>query len=1136
MTFLTTVARGLARPTLGRRGALLLLVLSVLTLFMMIGTLMLVLAMRARTTARAFADATAAADSLLPQAMLDEALMVLLRGGASLPPQITESLLSDRYGQPTTGTAEAGSVAPLTGAVIGTTTLGAGVLLEARLTGLAPPVAHACDLNGRVLTLQPDPGDGDVASYRILRATGGSEPFTVYLANTTTARSTALPKKECRVIINGPEFLTEAHDSYDQDSWLAWIPLQDSRPVTTPTAIVRPSFSPSFSTPPAASGIRGPMPINALACDNDNDGVPDGVWIDGATGFLPPRPSPLGGTVRYRVSYHVLDLDGRINLNAHGSPVVATSFPADWAATSQGVAIGNVPVGLGYGPADVDVSRLLGPDTTPAVPGNQSYRLAGLMQATGNTLQAVTPTADQRRPAPALGSGIPGRYAPPAPGASVPRPGALGATQPPIALRALQGSSPTDLFARTRMFHSAPTAGAPTLYFYSPARADSDVVNDPYQLRLDVDGPRGGVIKGGNSASPPADSPFTEAELEGVLRPFDADASTLPPRLAAVLDDYAERSRLTVTTDSWDTPAMSGMALERVREYMMTKFPSPTSPLSNALVYGAMSPDVSAGLRFDVNRPLDHSAVPATANADIKQRYCRHLYTLLCALDPSHGICPPAEKAQWAVNVCDFRDADSTMTIFRYDTIPTDGWTTTTSSPVVIGAERPEVVITEAIAWNGHASVVLYHPWDAKTTDRTGGTTVTERVDSALGSSNSVILSKTHNDLAAGSLIWRFRFDGGVTATFPSGSTSTLLANTAICVQTANPLVTTVAKTFSQATFKPPAASPANVKLILERLADPTKANDETTSSATYNPYVAVDEATVPVYADQAAAQTIERSSANGFWRSSFSPVTRRPPGNYPNRVPWFHWPNRPFVSVGELALVPSGNAAKMLADYQEPSGSQAFRSLATNPALLLLDAVHVPSRFVGTSQSIGLQPDGTCPLLVSAASIEHVCTTQLPRWREPGRVNVNTILPNTGNTSNSLLDDGVWKALAGDAAPANPFNSGEASKAADSFTKLLALSTAANRPPSAQAQAAPRNLDPFFTYSTAIRLANVATIRSHVFAVWITLEASDNSATAPPPSRHRLFAIVDRSIPVGFSPGENLNVRDTVRVLRYLD
>jgi hypothetical protein len=80
------------------------------------------------------------------------------------------------------------------------------------------------------------------------------------------------------------------------------------------------------------------------------------------------------------------------------------------------------------------------------------------------------------------------------------------------------------------------------------------------------------------------------------------------------------------------------------------------------------------------------------------------------------------------------------------------------------------------------------------------------------------------------------------------------------------------------------------------------------------------------------------------------------------------------------------------------------------------------------------------------------------------------------------------------------------------------------------------RDDNDFFRYARAIRLSNAATIRSHVFAVWITLRITDTSPAASAPVYRRMFAIVDRSIPVGFAPGETLNVRDTIRLQRFLD
>jgi hypothetical protein len=44
------------------------------------------------------------------------------------------------------------------------------------------------------------------------------------------------------------------------------------------------------------------------------------------------------------------------------------------------------------------------------------------------------------------------------------------------------------------------------------------------------------------------------------------------------------------------------------------------------------------------------------------------------------------------------------------------------------------------------------------------------------------------------------------------------------------------------------------------------------------------------------------------------------------------------------------------------------------------------------------------------------------------------------------------------------------------------------------------------------------------------------DSALPEQKTYRRLFAIVDRSIPVGYCPGVNLNARDTLRLVRYLE
>jgi len=383
-----------------RRRALLLLVLTALTLFMMIGTLMLVIATRSRTAARAFSNAAASVsnDSLQARALLDEALMALIRGSKGpLPTPMTESILEDRYGTDIlSGTALVSGTAVVRPLSIGPLK-GQPPVLEVTLQGLRNSLGqlpHPCDLNGRILTFKPDPNDGDVASYRILRAITDGNGFTAYLANLPTSRSPVLPRRPCEVLVNGREFVVsgtsaaiEAFDSFAKDPWLARIPLDKSQPITSGS--VRPSFGTEMNL---AAG-----PPQRLACDNDNDGFADGIWIAGTTGFLSPRPSPLGGRISYEVSYLVLDLDARINLNAHGSLTPVMTGAGDWPPTMMSQDVSDVPIGLGYGPADVDASRVVATGSAargvPGFPGTWSNLVVEGTAVSGSSTQRRAPPA-----------------------------------------------------------------------------------------------------------------------------------------------------------------------------------------------------------------------------------------------------------------------------------------------------------------------------------------------------------------------------------------------------------------------------------------------------------------------------------------------------------------------------------------------------------------------------------------------------------------------------------------------------------------------------------------------------------------------------------------------------------------------
>ena len=174
----------------------------------------------------------------------------------------------------------------------------------------------------------------------------------------------------------------------------------------------------------------------------------------------------------------------------------------------------------------------------------------------------------------------------------------------------------------------------------------------------------------------------------------------------------------------------------------------------------------------------------------------------------------------------------------------------------------------------------------------------------------------------------------------------------------------------------------------------------------------------------------------------------------------------------------------------------------------------------------------------------------QFSTFREPGRVNLN-LMPvedvKISATSTNFATQRGWRAVVGDTVtdslfttppPVNggnlsPFNSPNNPNggAAVSSSDLLGLGTPGQFFRDAMAQA---SRHPLLAYKTAIKLANVGTNRSNVFAVWITLRIKNTQTDAS--TYHRLFAIVDRSIPVAFAPGQNLNSSNTIRLKRYLD
>jgi hypothetical protein len=493
------------KPSERRRGVLLLLVLSMLTLFVMLGSLMLVFATRARTSARAFAAAsnTVSRDEQRSRAALDEALMQLLRGSLNSGP-VTESILADRYG-----------TAATTGRCTFPSGTATGATGTANITGIT---GTALQLNGRVLTIQPPANDpAPVQSYRIVNFASG----TATLANLRGAQPFVRPplaSSTCQAFINGRDFdNTSGNEPWDKpgdaNRFLTEARLQGANMLVS---------RPAFGTPGQECQV-----------DNDGDGVADGIWL---TNTLPQQQTDNGDQLSFRVSYLVLDLDGRFNVNAHGLR-----------SGTDGA----------LGPASVSGSTVLG-----TVVWNRLLN--------GGTLPAASPpSAEQRRPTPTLGYTVDGRF------------GTLSST------------------------------------------------TSQYDLRLDFDGPRPGApssaverVNFGNLGRL-----FTAGEMERLMRPFDSDASALPPRLAGILGDDAQKARMRITTDSWDTTGLVGQAASAI--------------MGRSLSFG-LPQETIRGQRFNINEEAGNQAL-----------FDRMLAVVLAAGAPSETA-----TAQWVANAVDFRDAD----------------------------------------------------------------------------------------------------------------------------------------------------------------------------------------------------------------------------------------------------------------------------------------------------------------------------------------------------------------------------------------------------------------------------------------------------------------------------------------------
>ena len=485
-----------------------------------------------------------------------------------------------------------------------------------------------------------------------------------------------------------------------------------------------------------------------LTVDSNNDGISDSFWMDiGAT------VSSDGNGLYYKplFAFTIVDLDGRLNLNAHGNLVDAdvNNFIAlPRISTLGGESALTLPRGQGWGPAEISLTSIFGnvdynavlasrygPDGVPGTPIGFSASRSKLF---GHPFARVDWVNNLHGTVGNLFASSPmdlhGRFA-------------LGT---PL-LASVVAANPKDRFV-DRNISGFPT-GMPIMDMLYSGFAGEEFTNSPYGMSFAP------IPFNGN-----VDRPFSEAELERVLRPYDVDSNILPSRLwnaPATAGFWTSNPtfRDLVTTASFEVPvtyeSFEAKLINKVANVLGISLASPTAAeiglinariaiLKNDLLF---APELFAGLKMNVNRPLgngydgrdvdlivDNPGEEATegnfdrgagvlmdlnndgiannaADSNVRTDFAKQLYCLgLLSCnetdfdeDGDGTVDAGSFKravAQWAINTVDFRDPDTIMTRFAFDVNPWDGWAPLPAD-FVWGCERPELLLSET--WAAHA-------------------------------------------------------------------------------------------------------------------------------------------------------------------------------------------------------------------------------------------------------------------------------------------------------------------------------------------------------------------------------------------------------------------------------------------------
>ena len=253
------------------------------------------------------------------------------------------------------------------------------------------------------------------------------------------------------------------------------------------------------------------------------------------------------------------------------------------------------------------------------------------------------------------------------------------------------------------------------------------------------------------------------------------------------------------------------------------------------------------------------------------------------------------------------------------------------------------------------------------------------------------------------------------------------------------------------------------------------------------------------------------------------------------------------YVTAGKVNL----NTVSELVSGDVPA-LKAIENNFLSPAQRLAQADPIQSQFIAARRGFALPTTGDSSFFTGVsfsnsgtlgvandAMNVHYPTQFAGAFRPASTANIAPYVPNPEASARLRGKFGVETTLARSLTPYAP----------PIPTNLAATATDINSQAPMFADTSATNLatqNAFIRNQQAMRLPNLITNQSNVFAVWITVSLYEYDPITGfgneylddlgEPKRERYFYIIDRSLPVGFKPGENLNTDRTILLHRKLD